>query len=180
MRPARRGRVGRLRSGRLHGGRVRATAFMTDSQVYWREILARLDRSRKGRAASDARVGAATYTVADDELARLGLDGRLLAELRRCRGRGFDHRMEQLARAKLIRIGPYDADCCDHDVDVLLARELGRAVLAAAFGPANRAVLERYWDAIHEWGVDPFPMYELLHVLTAGDPPGRGRPGSHA
>lgn len=113
------------------------------------------------RAAAQVRIGAPVYPLAADELECLGLDADALVACRRRRGQTFYHRLEQLERATLIAEGEWDDDRLDWPVEVLIGRQLGRAILAMAFGPANRQRLEVYWDAIHEYGERRFWMHEF-------------------
>ena len=130
--------------------------------VQWRDPGCPLDWMDDGRSAARVRMSAPVYELASDELEQLGLSPETLAACRRVRGRGFDYRMEQLELAGLIRLGDYDQEQLDMPVEVLLRRQLGRAVLAVAFGPVNRSVLELYWDCIHEYGAGDFWAAEFL------------------
>jgi hypothetical protein len=152
--------------------------------------LPRLDRTPDGIDAVWARVERPVYELSRDELATLGLDAERTAFLRRRRGCLFDSRVEQLTQARLLREVEYNHERSDALLEVITARELGRSILAACFGPANRAVLELYWDVIHELGADQLWLGDLTGIVAA-DPltpspgiftllsgPGRLMPGS--
>ncbi len=113
-----------------------------------------------------------------DELACLGLDVEILAACRRRRGHCFDSRIEQLVDAKLLVRLWWDQARIDERIEVAVERELGRSVLAVAFGPINRARLELYWDAIHEQGHRRFWLYDFMSAFLApaiaSSPPGFG------
>lgn len=121
-----------------------------------------LDWSARGRAEALERIGAPVLELTGEQFAALGLDAELLAACRRRRGYDFDSRIEQLVQAKLLERGRWESWRADELVRVRVTRELGRAILAAAFGPANRARLEVYWDAIHEHGQVSFWLYDFM------------------
>jgi hypothetical protein len=126
----------------------------------------RLDRTPRGIRAVHARIGAPVYDLSPEELATLGFDAGTLAFLRRRRGWLFDSRIEQLTQAKLLREREHDHERCDALLDVIAPYELGRAILAVCFGPANRAVLALYWDVIHELSVEQLWLGELTGIIA--------------
>ena len=126
----------------------------------------RLDWTATGRAAATARIEAPVFPLASEELALLGLDAEALGACRRRRGHCFDSRIEQLVAARLLVRLEWNTGRGDELVEPVLDRELGRAVLSAAFGPVNRGHLERYWDAIHEYaGGEPFWLYSFMQAF---------------
>ena len=127
-----------------------------------RSQIVRLDWSEAGRAAALARIRAPVRELSTPELAAMGLDAETLAACRRRRGYCFDSRIEQLVQAKLLLRVHWDRARGDERIEVATGHELGRSVLAAAFGPANRARLEVYWDAIHELGGRRFWLYDFM------------------
>lgn len=113
-----------------------------------------IDRSFAGNRARERRLAATPRELLPEELAALGHDAESIAARRRRRpSQWIDTGFEQLDEAGLIKqYVTWDPERYDSQFELLIAdRELGRAVLAALYGPATFRRLDPLWDGLHEF-----------------------------
>lgn len=132
-----------------------------------------IDRSFAGNRARERRLATPPRELLADELATLGHDATSIAACRRRRPpQWIDTGFEQLDQAGLIKqYVTWDEERYDHEFELLITdRELGRAVLAALYGPATFRRLDPLWDGLHEFagGRQRIWLNQFMRAYFAG------------